>query len=86
MGEGLKRFAKLAAGVDWPRVLQMGGTLMRELRSDSAERIKADAERASDAGRKTIEGFEQIGRQAVGCSGTAECDCAFCTERSARNG
>jgi len=81
MGEGLKRFTKLAAGVDWPRVLQMGGTLMRELRSDPAEAIQRDATRASEAGRKTIDGFEQIGRHAVGCTGAADCACAFCLER-----
>jgi hypothetical protein len=85
VADSVKRFAKLAAGVDWPKVLQMGGTFLRELRSDGAA-IQADAERAQGAGRKTIDTFTQIGRTAAGCSGAPDCACAFCNEGKGEHG
>lgn len=79
--ERLKPLLELARQTDWPRLLQMGGTLMREMRGDGDGAIAADAERASSAGKKTIGVFEQIGRTAVGCRLPGECSCPFCEEK-----
>lgn len=83
MSEGFKRALEVAAKVDWARLFQMGGTLARSLRGDG-EAIDEDATRARSAGSRMIDGFEAIGRTAVGCKAPGECSCGFCAEKKER--
>jgi hypothetical protein len=70
----------LLAEQDWPKLLHRGGAFLRELRGDGADEIDTEHAQARELGKKTRNGFDQIGRKASGCVAPAPCACAFCTE------
>ncbi len=84
MSESRRIAWDLIKGIDWPRALNAGTTLIRELRGDAE--LEQDVTRMRAAAVRAKSLIEQAGRVAVACGMPCKPPrlCGFCLEDAER--